>query len=203
MHALSPLITPDDFSLTVTTHTKEGEQRAKAVAEAIAKAKLAKAKKEAEAASAKKTKTKPKPAVPSSQGESASASADATSLFGLGISATSEATTDLTFNADYASVITNKQKFLEECTAAYKPLVCVDVHDSVVVTMEGSREQLTQLVESVKTHGFMKSSATFAGAFAASSFVGASEIVATGSSTCALCCCLCHCFLFACVGLLW
>lgn len=138
---------------------------------------------------AAKEKENPKPA----QGTSAPAAAAAagTGLSALGLDVTSAATTDLTFNADYASVIKDKRKFLEDCTAAYQSLVCVDVHEgSMVVSMEGSREQLTKLVESVKTHGFMMKSAAFAGAFPVSSFVGASEIVATGSSTCALSFCL-------------
>lgn len=146
-----------------------------------------KAKTEAEGdvkAAAKETEN-PKP--PQGTGTPETATVAGMGLSALGLNVTSAATTDLTFNVDYASVIKDKRKFLEECTAAYQPLVCVDVHEgSVVVSMEGSREQLTKLVESVKTHGFMTKSAAFAGAFPVSSFVGASEIVASGSSTCAL-----------------
>ena len=102
------------------------------------------------------------------------------------------ATTDLSFDVDFESIITDKQQFLDDCSATYAPLVCIDVRATtlVIVTMEGDREGLKDLVDSVTNFGFMMESrnAVFEGAFPASSFLGASDIATATGGACIMFC---------------
>lgn len=52
---------------------------------------------------------------------------------------TTQVTRNVTFHGDYASTVTDKTQFLQECTTAFVPAVCVDVlPGSIIVVLQGA-----------------------------------------------------------------
>jgi len=63
---------------------------------------------------------------------------------------------DLTFDGDYAAVVTDRLKFLVECSAKVSPVMCADVKPgSIVLTLAGPSDEVKAAASSIVTQGLI------------------------------------------------